>query len=176
MRRAPRIPPVEVVDDAQRDALGKTRQGRDGRPLNVFRTLAHRPKLLRRVNSLGGYFAVHGSLPVREREIVSLRTASRVGSAYELAHHRRQAAEAGLREEEIDAAIDATIAHAWSPGDRALLELVDELIAHHTVSDAAWNALAEPFGDDGRLELLVLIGFYRLIGGVANAIEVQIDG
>ena len=170
----PRIAPVEEPDDAQREALAKTLMGVDGRPMNVFKTLAHRPKLLRRVNSLGGYFVVHGSIPVREREIVILRTAARAGSAYELAHHRRLAAEAGLSADAVRAAEDPAAEHAWSSEDRALLDLVEDLVADDSVSDATWDALA-PFGDEGRLELLVLVGHYRLLAGVLNAIRVEID-
>lgn len=171
----PRIAPVEHFDDAQREALGKTLAGPDGLPLNIFRTLAHRPKLLRRLNSLAGYFVVHGSIPVREREIVILRTAARSHSAYELAHHRRLAAEAGLLAEEIDAATDPCSAYEWAPGDRALLRLTDELMAGDTVSDETWDALAVPWGDVGRLELLVLAGHYRLLAGVLNAVRVEVD-
>lgn len=173
--RPPRIPPVGEVDDVQREALGKTLAGPDGRPLNIFATLAHRPKLLRRVNSLGGYFAVHGSVPVREREIVILRTAAGVRSPYVTAHHRRLGRDAGLRPEEIEAATDPALAHPWSPGDRALLRLADELLAEDTVSDATWDALAEPWGDGGRLELLMLVGHYRMLGGLLNAVRVQVD-
>jgi 4-carboxymuconolactone decarboxylase len=175
LARRPRIPPVAEADDVQREALAKTLPGPDGVPLNIFTTLAHRPKLLRRVNSLGGYFPVHGSVPVREREIVILRTAAGVHSPYVLAHHRRLGREAGLRAEEIEAAIDPLSAHAWSPGDRALLRLAEELLAEDTVSDETWEALAEPWGDAGRLELLVLVGHYRMLGGLLNAVRVEVD-
>jgi 4-carboxymuconolactone decarboxylase len=171
----PRIPPIEQPDEAQREALAKTLPGRDGLPLNIFKTLAHRPKLLRRVNALAGYFPVHGSIPVREREIVILRTAARAHSAYELAHHRRFAAEAGLLSEEIDAAIDSRSRHEWSPEDRALLRLADELIDEQGVADETWDALADRWGDGGRLELLVLVGLYRMLAGVLNAVRVEGD-
>lgn len=171
----PRIAPIEQADDAQREALSKTLPGRDGMPLNVFKTLAHRPKLLRRVNSLAGYFVVHGSIPVREREIVILRTAARAASAYELAHHRGFAAEAGLSAGEIEAAIDPGSTHIWSQRDGALLRLTDELFLQDGVSDETWESLADPWGDAGRLELLTLVGFYRMLAGVLNAVRVEAD-
>ena len=175
LRRLPRIPPVEEFDDAQREALDKTLFGTDGRPMNVFKTLAHQPKLLRRVNSLGGYFVVHGSIPVREREIAILRTAARAGCEYELAHHRRLAAEAGLDGDEIEAAIDPAITHEWATADRAVLRIADELFERDAVADDSWDALADPFGDVGRLELLVLVGYYRMLAGVLNTVRVEVD-
>lgn len=175
LARPPRVPPVSEVDDAQREALDKTLTGPDGLPLNIFTTLAHRPKLLRRVNALGGYFPLHGSIPVREREIVILRTAGRVRSAYVEGHHRHLGREAGLSADEIDAAADPAASHPWSPGDQALLRFTDELLTYDTVSDAAWDALAEPWGDAGRLELLLLAGHYRMLGGMLNALRVEVD-
>ena len=172
----PRIAPIEQADDDQRDALGKTLHGRDGLPLNVFKTLAHRPKLLRRVNSLAGYFAVHGSIPVREREIVILRTAARAHSAYELAHHRRFAAEAGLTPEEIDAAIDPRSTYNWSPRRSRAASARRRAVrrAGHR-SDETWDVARRPLGRRGRLELLVLVGLYRMLAGVLNAVRVEAD-
>lgn len=174
--RPPRIAPVREVDAAQREALGKTPlAGPDSVPLNVFATLAHRPQLLRRVNALGGYFGLHGSVPVREREIVILRTAGWVRSAYVEAHHRRLGREAGLSPEEIDAAAHPASAHPWSARDGSLLRFTDELLANDTVSDEAWDALADPWGDAGRLELLMLAGHYRMLGAMLNAVRVEVD-
>jgi 4-carboxymuconolactone decarboxylase len=172
---APRIPPVRDPDDEQRELLAKTLLAPDGSPLNVFATLAHRPHLLRRVNALGGYFFVHGGIEVRERELVILRTASRIGSDYELGQHRWIGAKAGLTPGEIEAAIDPSAEHPWSDDDAALLAFADELLATDTISDATWASVAGRYDEVQRLELTVLVGYYRMLGGVLNAIGVELD-
>lgn len=171
----PRIPPVADPDHEQRKLLAKTLITPDGRPLNLFATLAHRPQLLRRVNALGGYFMAHSALAFREREIVILRTGARARSAYEVAQHRRLGASAGLSEREIDALVDLQTEHPWSVDDQALVDLVDELVDSDTVSDEAWQALTGRYDDLQRLELLVLAGFYRMLAGLLNGIGVEIE-
>lgn len=171
---AARIPPVDGPDAVQAAELAKTPARADGAPLNVFTTLAHRPRLLRRVNALGGYFARDSDLPARERELAILRTAARVGCGYELAHHRVLATAAGLGEAETAAAADPGVAHAWGAADAALLGFVDELVATRSVSDGAWRRLGH-LGDGGRLDLLLLVGFYAMLGGMLEAVCVEVD-
>jgi AhpD family alkylhydroperoxidase len=172
---APRIPPVTEPDAEQAAALSKALPRADGAPLNVFATLAHVPRLLRRVNALGGYFAVHGSLPPRDRELVVLRTAARTGSAYEAEHHRAIGAAAGLSGEEIEAALDPAREHPWTPADAALLHAADELTAQRTVTDGTWAALSATRDEPELLELLVLVGFYAMLAGVIDAAGIQLD-
>jgi alkylhydroperoxidase family enzyme len=176
MSGAARIAPVSEPDPEQAEILAKTLMGPDGAPLNLFTTLAHRPRLLRRVNALGGYFMAHGSVPAREREIVILRVAARTGSVYEEAQHRWIAPRTGLSAEEIEGALDPEGgATAFGEDDRPLLELVDELVATDTVSDALWERLGARWDDDERVEMLVLAGFYRMLAGLLNGVRVEVD-
>ena len=54
-------------------------------PLKLFRTLAHNPRVLLRV--FGGGLLDRGSIDLRDREIVILRTCARCGSEYEWGVH-----------------------------------------------------------------------------------------
>ncbi|HEY4281239.1 MAG TPA: carboxymuconolactone decarboxylase family protein [Conexibacter sp.] len=170
----PRIAPVREPDEEQREALAKTLHVPDGTPVNVFATLAHQPQLTRRVNALGGYFMAHGTIALRERELAILRVGAAADCDYEIGQHRWIAANAGMSAEEVAAALDPQSDHAWAPADAALLAFVDELLATGTIQDATWESLAG-WGDDGRVELLVLVGFYRMIAGVLNALGVELD-
>jgi 4-carboxymuconolactone decarboxylase len=163
----PRIPPVASFDEEQAEVVAKAPQRPDGRPLNVFATLAHRPALMARVNALGGYFVTRGLLDFRTRELVILRTAGTAGSVYELYHHRAAGRRAGLSAAEIAA--------AWDAADRALLDVVDELLSTHTVSDARWAALTAGLDDDRCLEVLMLAGFYVMLAGMLNGLGVEPD-
>ncbi len=172
---APRVCPPAQLNAEQRAQLDKTPPQPSGEPLNVFATLAHRPALLSRVNALGGYFSRAGTIPPRERELAILRTAARVRSGYEEAHHRVTGAELGMTPEEIEAAVDPEATHEWAAPDRALLRFVDEVLEEHTVSDATWTALDGVLDDVQRLELLVLVGFYAMLGGMLNAVGVELE-
>ena len=175
MATEPRIPPVREYDEEQAAAAAKAPQRPDGHPLNVFGTLAHRPALMSRVNALGGYFVRRGLLDFRTRELVILRTAGTSRSPYELYHHRAAGERSGLSAQEITAAEDPAVAHEWSAADRALLDVVDELLADRNVSDARWEALTASFDRDRCLEILILCGFYAMLAGMLNTLQVQPD-
>jgi len=73
---SPRIPPLtdpEPSVQAVLDAAAVPGGASGAAPLNIFATLAHHPKVMRRSNQLGGTLLFSGSVPDRDREIVILR-------------------------------------------------------------------------------------------------------
>lgn len=171
----PRIPPVEEPDDQQQELLSKTLIGPDGRALNIFATLAHHPRLLKRVNALGGLFMAHGSLTPREREIVILRTAFRVGSDYEWAQHVVIGRRAGLTDEEIARVARPEADAEWAAEERVLIAAADELFADDDLGDETWESLRRTWSTEQILELLVMIGFYRMLAGYLRGVRVQLE-
>lgn len=168
---APRIAPVAEPDDEQRALLDKTLATSDGQPLNIFATLAHHPRLLKRVNALGGLFMAHGSLPVRERELVILRAAFRAGSAYEWGQHMVIARREGLSDEEIQR-VARPGAPGWTEDDQALLDLVDQLAETDDVQDGTWARLESRWSVEQLLELVMMVGFYRMMAGYLRSVRV----
>jgi 4-carboxymuconolactone decarboxylase len=144
------------------------------RQLNIFRTLGRNRPLYKGFLALGGYLLGDGGLPAREREIVILRTGFRAGSEYEFGQHTRIGHEAGLTEVEIDA-LAGVADGGWSDDDRALVDMVDELCADDIVSEATWQRLAGRWTDEQLLELLVLVGYYRLVSGLLNSVGVALE-
>jgi 4-carboxymuconolactone decarboxylase len=174
----PRIPLPDPLDEAQLAELAKAPHTPSGAPLNLFATLAHDPRLLRRVNALGGYFPTRGHLDGRTRELAILRTAGTFGCDYELLHHRALGERLGLTADEVAALVagdGGAEVHPWSATDRALLDCIDELLARHTVSEARWVALDGILDDLQRLELLMIVGFYAMLAGMLNAVGVELD-
>jgi 4-carboxymuconolactone decarboxylase len=157
----PRIDPLPADDGAARQ-------------LNIFRTLAHNEALSKGFFELGGHLLGGGVLPVREREIVILRTGFRSGSEYEFGQHTRIGRKGGLTEQEIARLADSDSGH-WSPDDAALVTFVDELCDEDIVSEVTWQALRTRWTDAELLELLVLAGFYRLVSGMLNSVGVALE-
>lgn len=145
----------------------------DGRLLNIFRTLKNNPELYKAFLALGSYNLRDGRLPAREREIVILRVGWRCASEYEFGQHTRLGTDAGLSEAEI--ARLAGGPGSWSDDDAALVAMADELCADDVVSGQTWTRLAERWDDQTLLELLVLAGFYRLVSGLLNSVEVALE-
>jgi AhpD family alkylhydroperoxidase len=171
----PRIEPVRNPDEDQRRRLAKTPLDASGAPLNLFATLAHRRRVMGRINALGGCLALDSALGDRERELAIVRAAANSGCDYELTHHRAAAAEAGIEPDEILAAENRDRVHPWSPADSALLQVVDQICDDADVDDSAWVELEGLFGLEARVDILILAGFYRMLAGFLNGARVESD-
>lgn len=169
----PRIAPVREPDLEQSELLAKTLLTKSGRPLNLFATLAHNPRLLKRFNMLGGYFLRHGTLPERVRELVILRVAVLTGSEYEHAQHVVLGLEAGLTREEIDRTRGPLA--AWTGADLIVLQFVAEMVDSDGAVVPSWDALADRFSEAQMLELALLVGFYRMLAGFLVVVGVQVE-
>lgn len=171
----PRIPPVGDPSEDVRALLESTGFSRDGKPLHIFATLAHHPRLLKRLNALGGVFMAHGSLPARAREIAILRVAARTECEYELAQHKPLGRRAGLTEAEIAALVEAPPGSGWSEDERALISCVDELLDRDDVASATWGGLSRHWSAEQLLELVLMVGFYRMLAGLLRAVRVELE-
>jgi 4-carboxymuconolactone decarboxylase len=167
----PRIPPAASPAPEAVEILEKS-PAIDGRPLNIFGTLAHHPLLLKRYIALGGVFLRFGLLPAREREIVILRTAWHTGSVYEFGQHTRIGLASGLTEDEV-ARLAQPGTEGWTAADATLLAMVEDLHSGDRVSDPTWAELAGRWSEAELLELLALAGFYRMTAGFLNSAGVE---
>lgn len=147
----------------------------EGRVLNIFGTLAHHPKLMKRWWVFGAHVLQKSSLPPRERELVILRVGWLCQSGYEWGQHRVIGRKAGITDAEIERIKQGPDAAAWSPADRALLRAVDELHEDSFITDDTWKALAERYNTQQLLDLVFAVGEYHLVSMVLNATGVQLD-
>lgn len=167
----PRLRPLE---DAELDPEIRERFG-DGPLLNIFRTLAHHPKLLKRWLVFGSHVLAKSTLSPRHRELVILRVGWLCQAEYEWGQHKAIARDAGLSEAEIARIPEGPEAAGWSDAERALLRATDELRADAFVSDATWASLAAHFDARQLLDLLFTVGQYQLVSLVLNSLGVQRD-
>ncbi len=169
-----RLAPVDVgAAEGELAELLANALTRDGKPINIFGTLAHHPKLLKRFNLLGGFLLNKGQVPAREREIVILRVGWRCGAVYEYGQHTVIGKREGLSDAEIAGL--AGFDHEWSDGDQLLIDLADDLCANDCVSDATYAALADRWSEAQLVELVITAGFYRLVSGFLNTFGVELD-
>jgi alkylhydroperoxidase family enzyme len=143
--------------------------------LNIFRTLAHHPKLLKRWTVFGNHVLFKSTLPPRERELIILRIGWLCRSEYEFGQHTRIGRQAGLTEEEICRIAIGPDAKGWSESDADLLRATDELHHDSRVSDATWKRLAARWNTQQMLDILFAVGQYTLVSMVLNSAGVQLD-
>jgi 4-carboxymuconolactone decarboxylase len=142
--------------------------------MNIFATLAHHPRLLKRWSTFGGTLLYRGELPARERELLILRTALRCRADYEWGQHVRFGLDAGLTADEIAAvAAGGPDDPAWSDDDAALLAAADELHDDAHIGDETWAALAGRWGPAQLIEICMVVGQYHLVAFTLNSLGVQ---
>jgi alkylhydroperoxidase family enzyme len=144
-------------------------------PLTLFRTLAVNERVFLRM--MAGGLLDRGSLTLREREIVIDRTTFRCGSEYEWGVHVAFfASRIGLTADEIrDLSATDPGTTVFSPRERLLLRLCDELHATAGVDDDLWAELALAWSPEQLVELVALAGYYHAISFVTNAFRLPLE-
>lgn len=170
-----RLEPVENPTPEQADLLAPYRTFSGGEPFNIFRTLVRHPKLFKRSMVLATGLLVKGSLPPRIREIAILRVAWRTGSVYEWGQHVRIGLDSGLVQEEIDALASEGAEATWFADDLVAITVTDELCTANDLTDTTWDAAIAEWGEQDLMELIFLVGNYRMLAGFLNAARVELD-
>lgn len=166
--REPRVAPLS---DDEFPADLKSGFG-DGPILNIFRTLAHHPGLMKRWLVFGNHVLAKSTLAPRERELVILRIGWLCRSGYEWGQHVKIGLDAGLTQAEIDRIPLGSGAPEWGELDRALLDATDELHADAFISDATWGRLSG-LSDVQKMDLVFAVGQYNLVSMALNSFGVQ---
>ncbi len=171
----PRVSPLpesEWNEDA-REFLRRVE--RDGSVLNIYRTLARHPKLLKRWSVFGTHVLYKSTLPARERELLILRTGWLCQSEYEWGQHVSIARGCGITDEEINRVKEGPDAVGWDQPDAALLRAVDELLGDAFIGDPTWQTLSERFDTRQLMDIVFTVGQYHLVSMALNTLGVQLD-
>ncbi|MGA8256220.1 MAG: carboxymuconolactone decarboxylase family protein [Nocardioides sp.] len=144
-------------------------------PPAVFLTLGRNPRLFWSWLLFAGSMMPGGRLPRRDTELVILRVATLAGSDYELTQHRRLGRRAGLTAEEVDRVALGPAAAGWSDSDRLLLDVTDELHTDEDLSDSSWEKLRAALDERSCLELVMLVGHYRMLATALTTLRVVPD-
>ena len=122
---------------------------------------------------LVGHFLNNPGIPVRDRELLILRTAYLKRVDYEWGQHYDIARRIGMTAEELARVTQGPDAPGWAAFDATLLRAVDELHSHHFISGATWESLAERYDDRQLVEVVLTVGNYSMLGMFFNALGVQ---
>jgi 4-carboxymuconolactone decarboxylase len=171
----PRVQPLsdDELDDEAREFLQQV--GRDGRVLNIYRTLARHPKLLKRWGVFGTHVLYKNSLPARERELLILRTGWLCRSEYEWGQHALIARASGLTDEEIERVKKGPDAPGWDDGDASILHAADELHDDSFISDGTWQMLSKSWDTQQLIDVVFTVGQYHVVSMALNTLGVQLD-
>ena len=141
--------------------------------LGLFRTVAHNPRVLSRWR--GGGLLDRGSITLRQRELLILRTTARLKAEYEWGVHVGFfGGKAKFSEAEIRATVHGD-ASDWKAEEAVLVEIADALVDSGTVDDALWQRAGRYYKADQLIEIIALVGFYHLVSFTVNATGVALE-
>jgi len=171
-----RIPPTGPDDrDERTEELLAVMRRPDGTDLNIFATMAHHPKLLKRWSAFGATLLFGGELPGRDRELLILRTAWLCKAEYEWGQHVLIGRASGITDDEIERIPVVEISDEWSPLDAALLRAVDELHEQQAISDETWAVLADAYSYRQLIEVCMVVGQYHMVAFTLNSLGVELE-
>src|SRR5918995_599580 len=157
------------------DSVAASIQQAGASGVNLYRALAHAPRLLEAWIDFAWALREHCDTPRRLRELVILRTAQCMVSQYEWNQHRLMAAEAGVDEHQVAELPMWRTSPAFDDAERAALALTDALVEGRVPNEV--NAtIDEHFGPQARVELTLTAAFYCAVPRLLDGLRVPVEG
>ena len=171
MARIPYFDPETAPEAVNRALAGK-------RQINVFRMVAQSTNAAPELLALGHQLSRGSSLDPVEREVVILRVARLCNAAYQAHEHHAVALRHGFSEEKIAAVAEypaGRSAEELTDFEQTLIDFTDAVVATTTVPDALFAKVAGRYDHSRLVELVLIIGFYMMVGRVMNTFEIELE-
>lgn len=169
-----RLPdPLDTLTPEARRVYDKI-SARRGAIRGPFAPLMHHPALAERVADLGEFLRFDSTLPGDVRELAILIVARAVRQPFEWFAHEPIARREGLPEDVIARVRGGQDLGALVPRYARPARVVQHVLAFESLPPALQDEVREEFGVAGLIELVALVGHYRLIAGVLFAFDVPL--
>tara|TARA_Y100000588_G_scaffold380369_1_gene464133 strand:+ start:548 stop:1195 length:648 start_codon:yes stop_codon:yes gene_type:complete len=119
-------------------------------------------------------FVDNYTIPLRDKELLILRTAWLSRGDYVWGRHNLTGLGAGLTEEEIRRITTGPDAVEWSAEDRMLLRVADQLHSSRFIADEIWIPLATRYSQTQLVEIVLIVGNYTQLIMFQNALGAQL--
>jgi 4-carboxymuconolactone decarboxylase len=136
--------------------------------------ILHHPELCARTSELGSQLRYRGVLAPADRELTILTAGREVEAVYEWSAHEPIGREVGVSSEAIEALRHQRSTDGLQPREALIIDTVRALYREHRLTDELYRRAEETLGRQGLVELVVLAGYYGLIGFVLNAFDVEL--
>ena len=142
---------------------------------HLYRILGNAPEMLRAWFDMAWKLRLDAKTPRRLRELIILRVAQILQSSYEWAHHLPMARDAGITAAEIDALSDWRSLASLSPGERAALQLAEDVANGPHASAETMTALKHHFSESETVELVLTASFYICVARFLASMDVDLE-
>ena len=172
MARLPALSRDELDADGQAlwDSLISSR-GYIGGPTAC---IMHHPALAAKSTPLGSQLRYNGVLAGADRELTILTAGREVEAVYEWHAHEPIGREVGVSNEAIEVLRNQQPTTGLGEREALIIDAVRALYRDHKLSDDLYARADKMLGRKGLVEMIVLAGYYGLVGFVLNAFEVDL--
>jgi 4-carboxymuconolactone decarboxylase len=158
----------DEMNPAQRKVYDDIAGGPRGGVRGPFNALLRSPELADRAQKMGEYIRFNTSLPPRLSELAILITARHWSSQYEWYAHYPLAMKGGLAPQVAADLAQGKRPAAMKDDEAAVYDFCTELHEKKGVSEAAYKAALERFGERGVVDLVGVSGYYTMVSMVLN--------
>jgi 4-carboxymuconolactone decarboxylase len=167
--------PLEAMSPAQRAAADELIAGPRRAVRGPFIPLMRSPELLTRIQKVGEVLRFHSVLPVRLSELATLVVARAWTQQFEWCVHVPLALQAGVTPETVEALRHGRRPLELPDDECRVIDLLQELLTHHGLSDTSYDAAVTAFGERGVVELLSLVGYFTMLSMILNVAHTPPD-
>ena len=143
--------------------------------VNVFHMMAHAEGAVRQFMRFGNALLFKGVLDPVLQEIVILRVGHVTGSSYEVHQHRIVGINRGMTREQVDAVPNGEASDIFDETQKLAIRVTDEVLTNVRMSAETFKAAEEAFSHRELSELLLTIGFYSMIAGFLENLQIEVE-
>lgn len=161
------------LDEDERGIFDRLERERSLPTDNIFRALAHAPRLLDAFLSYANAVRHESRIDPLLRELAILIVGVSTDCEYEVSHHRSHALKAGLSQAQFDAVPQFEGSPLFDARQKAVMRFAQELTVGAKVSEATWREVRGRLSDQEMVGLILNVGWYNSAVRFMNAIEID---
>jgi alkylhydroperoxidase family enzyme len=165
----------EDLSEKDREIFDRLIEERKNPVGNIFRMLAHTPKLLRRFLALGGELRNGTELDPKLRELALMTVGRLTEAEYEFTHHWNLARHVGVSREQLEHLDDFETSPLFNDQERLVMRYALEATMNVHVSDATFEALRKSLDTRRLMELVQNVAFYNMVVRILVPLEVEVE-
>jgi hypothetical protein len=171
--------PYPDVDNLRPDqeALRKRMGPRRGGPnaSNFMKLALHFPLFFEAFGAVGARVSDGNSLPPRIFQIACMRTSWLCNAEFLWSQHRLAGMKIGITDENLYALAANTSDGGLTEMDLKVIRAINELHYDHRFSDESWTEFDEPFGADGKIDIMLTYINYVGCAAMTNSLGVPVQ-
>ena len=143
--------------------------------LNVVKLVANCPKMGQEYFRFAGSVLRGESVPMKYRELATLRVGNLAGADYEFLHHTPLGLSAGLTRKQINEIGEWPESSLFDEQERTVLRYTDEVARDNCVTDETFKKLREYFSEHDVVELTLVIGYFVMLCRILVAFQLELE-